>query len=101
MTSAIPQPAMRNPIEISPERAGRCSSASDDVVQQLAIAKYALAVGDVGAADGRGRRRADRLSRTSLSMVDVPASTRRAGTLVRDRAIRAGRAAGQRETDAD
>lgn len=55
----------------------------DDVVQHLTVAKFALAIGDVAAADAAVDAALSCSRRTITDMVDVPAATGRAGKLVR------------------
>jgi hypothetical protein len=89
MTSAAPQPPESNESidhGVAPgESLGRRKrlERGDDVVQHLTVAKYALAVGDVAAADAAVDAALSSSRRTLTDLVDSPSSSPRAGTLVR------------------
>jgi hypothetical protein len=82
MTNAIPQPHDDPDHELT-RRQRELLEREDDVVQHLTIAKFALAIGDVAAADAAVDAALSRSRRTITDMVDVPTSSRRAGKLVR------------------
>lgn len=82
MTSAIPQPH-EDPTDELSRRQRELLEREDDVVQHLTVAKFALAVGDVAAANAAVDAALRRSRRTITDMVDVPTSARRAGRLVR------------------
>jgi hypothetical protein len=100
MTSAIPQPHEEPAQEITP-RQRELLEREDDVVQHLTVAKFALAIGDVAAANAAVDAALSRSRRTITDMVDVPASTRRAGKLVRTEPSAPVETPVQRKTDAD
>ncbi|HEX3908610.1 MAG TPA: hypothetical protein VHW92_11840 [Mycobacteriales bacterium] len=100
MTSAIPQPHEEPVHEISPQQR-ELLEREDDVVQHLTVAKFALAIGDVAAANAAVDAALSRSRRTITDMVDVPASTRRAGKLVRTEPAAPVEPPAQRETDPD
>ena len=98
MTSAIPQPHEEPAPEISP-RQRELLEREDDVVQHLTIAKFALAIGDVDAANAAVDAALSRSRRTITDMVDGPSSTRQAGRLVRTEPSSPVDPPSQRETD--
>jgi hypothetical protein len=98
MTSAIPQPHGDQADEISP-RQRELLEREDDVVQHLTVAKFALAIGDVDAANAAVDAALSRSRRTITDIVGVPASTRQAGRLVRTEPSAPVETPPQRETD--
>jgi hypothetical protein len=100
MTSAIPQPHEDPGPEISP-RQRELLEREDDVVQHLTVAKFALAIGDVDAANAAVDAALSRSRRTITDMVDVPSSTLRAGRLVRTEPSAPVEPPPQRDTDQD
>jgi hypothetical protein len=82
MTNAIPQPQDSPDHEVE-RRQRELLEREDDVVQHLTIAKFALAIGDVAAADAAVDAALSRSRRTITDMVDVSTASPKAGKLVR------------------
>jgi hypothetical protein len=87
MTTGIPQIPDDSIPDIAPyDRARRKQELlerEDDVVQHLTIAKFALAIGDVAAADAAVDAALSNSRRTITDMVDDEDASPRAGKLVR------------------
>jgi hypothetical protein len=87
MTSGIPQPPDDPGAEVADSditrREQELLEREDDVVQQLTVAKFALAIGDVATADAAVDAALSNSRRTITDMVGVPAATPRAGRLIR------------------
>jgi hypothetical protein len=87
MTTRIPHSPDDSIPEVAPyDRARRQQELlerEDDVVQHLTIAKFALAIGDVAAADAAVDAALSNSRRTITDMVDLANDSPRAGKLVR------------------
>jgi hypothetical protein len=82
MTSRIPQPPDDTDQAIA-RRQQELLERGDDVVQQLTVAKFALALGDVAAADAAVDAALSHSRRALTDMVDTPGNSDHAGKLVR------------------
>jgi hypothetical protein len=82
MTSPIPQPSDDAERAVA-RRQQELLERGDDVVQQLTAAKFALALGDVAAADAAVDAALTHSRRSLTDMVDTPERSDHAGKLVR------------------
>jgi hypothetical protein len=85
MTSGIPQPPDEADRAVA-RRQQELLERGDDVVQQLTAAKFALALGDVAAADAAVDAALTHSRRNLTDLVDTPELADHAGKLVRTEA---------------
>jgi hypothetical protein len=87
MTTGIPQPPDDQVPDAAPSDLARrrqeLLEREDDVVQHLTVAKFALAIGDVAAADAAVDAALSNSRRTITDMVDEADTSPRAGKLIR------------------